>query len=180
MGGLTLAPGLMYTITQDDVLLLLADAPQSSIGAPCPMVVAGEHSLHLAYYLETRQDDWDGRSVRVVSDDDADEPCALIGFHGAYAHMFGPPNDEAISGHPLANRGLQPYGAYEVQSSSWLHQLELMNSVHPQHQPRHFSQYRHFIFTFHDSTFECIAKGFAVSTARGTVWSVLSGAARSA
>ena len=49
--------------------------------------------------------------------------------------MFGPPNDEAFDGHPLARRGLRPYGAFEVTHSSWIRQLEQMNSVHPHHSP---------------------------------------------
>lgn len=170
----------MYTVSQSDTARELTELPHSSVGAPCPMVVAGEHTLHLAYYLENRPSDWDGTSVRLLSDDDADEPCALVTFDGAYAHMFGPPNDEAFAGHPLASRGLRPYAAFEVSPSSWLHQLERMNSVHPHHQAQRFAHYKHFVFAFHDATFECIAKGFSVSITQGSVWSVLSSQAREA
>jgi hypothetical protein len=44
----------------------------------------------------------------------------LLEFSGCYAHLFGPPNDEAFSGHPLASRGLQPYRITEVKHSSWI------------------------------------------------------------
>ena len=54
-------------------------------------------------------------------------------FEHCYAHMFGPPNDEALRGHPLAGRGLRPYAAFEIRQSSWLRRLERMNSVHPRH-----------------------------------------------
>ena len=138
------------------------------------MVVAGEHSLRLAYYLEERPAEWDGTSIRLLSDRDADEPCALVTFKGAYAHMFGPPNDEAFSGHPLAERGLHPYAVFEIEQSSWLHGLERMNAVHPYHRPEHFAKYKHYVFAFHDTTFECIAESFAISVHRGSVWSVIS------
>src|SRR5262249_17748356 len=75
------------------------------------------------------------------------------------AHYFGPPNDEALSGHPLYRKGLRHYGVCEVKNSSWVRALERMNRVHPSHHPRMFSRYRHFVFTFHDTTFECIAGG---------------------
>ena len=84
--------------------------------------------------------------------------------------MFGPPNDEAFDGHPLASRGLTPYAEFEVIDSSWLRQLEKMNSVHPYHNRERFmANLHHFVFAFHDSTFECIAASFSVSIHRGSL-----------
>ena len=163
----------MYTVDDLDTVVQRIDAPQSSIGAPCPMVLSGEHHLHLAYYLEEAVAGWDGSSVRIVSEDTQGEPCALVRFSRAYAHMFGPPNDEAFHGHPLEARGLRPYAAFEVQHSSWIRQLERMNSVHPYHEPKHFASFKHFVFAFHDTTFECVAQGFELSVHRGSVSSVL-------
>lgn len=162
----------MYT-ARADLPVELTSVPHASVGAPCPMLCAGETSLRLAYYMQDVADGWDGTTVRVLSDSDGDEPCALIVFQMAYVHMFGPPNDEAFAGHPLASRGLRPYAVFEVRHSSWIHALERMNAVHPHHKPEHFSRYRHFIFAFHDTTFECIAESFTVSIHRGTVRSVL-------
>lgn len=69
--------------------------------------------------------------------------------------MFGPPNDEAFAGHPLADRGLNPYSVAEVQRSSWIRGLERMNSVHARHSRERFLEHkRHFVFAFHDSTFK--------------------------
>jgi len=88
--------------------------------------------------------------------------------------MFGPPNDEAFGGHPLAHRGLGPYAVFEVRQSSWIRQLERMNSVHRQHEREWFlSNKKHFIFAFHDSTFECIAESFDVQVRQGSLLSAL-------
>ena len=57
--------------------------------------------------------------------------------------MFGPPNDEAFSGHPLASRGLHPYGAFKIENSSWIRHLEKMNSVHPNHHPERYFKLQH-------------------------------------
>ena len=85
----------------------------------------------------------------------------VVRFRRPYAHMFGPPNDEAFEGHPLAARGLASYAVYEVRRSSWLRRLERMNAVHWNHRPERFlARLRHFVFAFHDATFECIAEGF--------------------
>ena len=163
----------MYSVDSEDTVRERKDVPQSSVGAPCPMVLSGEHYLHLAYYLET-EEPWDGSSVRAVGEHSEGEPCALVQFTGAVAHMFGPPNDEAFAGHPLAVRGLQPYGVFEVQNSSWVRTLARMNSVHPQHRPERFAKYKHFVFAFHDSVFECVSENFELSVHRGSVSNVLS------
>ena len=163
----------MYTIDHLDTIAGLTDVPQSSVGAPCPMVLCGEHFLHLAYILQADLAGWDGRTIRVVGEHTADEMCALVRFKSVDAHMFGPPNDEAFTGHPLAGRGLKPYSVAEVLNSSWVRELERMNSVHPHHRKERYEKLRHFVFAFHDTTFECVAEGFNLSTHRGSVSSVL-------
>ena len=163
----------MYSVDQKDTVSELHDAPQSSVGAPCPIVLASEQSVRLAYYLQNTPEGWDGSTVRIVDEQTAGEPVALVSFTRPYSHMFGPPNDEAFSGHPLASRGLRPYGVFEVCSSSWVRSLERMNAVHPYHRPERFADYRHFVFAFHDTTFECIAEGFSVSVHTGSVAEVL-------
>ena len=163
----------MYTIDHLDTVTELKDVAQSSVGAPCPMVLCGENFLHLAYILQKDLADWDGRSIRIVSQDTPNETCALVRFKGVDAHMFGPPNDEAFIGHPLAGRGLQPYSVAEVLNSSWIRGLERMNSVHPYHRKERYEKLRHFVFAFHDTTFECVAEGFDLSVHRGSVSNVL-------
>jgi hypothetical protein len=165
----------MYTVDQLDSVVELDDVPQSSVGAPLPMILCGEHFLHLAYLLQATPENWDGRSIRIVGEETEGEPCALVKFDSEIAHMFGPPNDEAFAGHPLASRGLTPYGVFEVKNSSWIRGLERMNSVHPYHArvAERYNRYRHFIFAFHDTTFECEAMSFEITIHRGSVSSVL-------
>jgi hypothetical protein len=48
--------------------------------------------------------------------------------------------------------------------------LERMNAVHPRHDPQRFmADLRHFVFAFHDSTFECIADSFESEAFRGSI-----------
>ena len=101
------------------------------------------------------------------------EPTALIEFFAPRAHLFGPPNDEAFAGHPLAGRGLHPCGAFEVRRSSWVRALERMNRVHEYHDAGRYARLRHYIFAFHDSTFECVAEGFRVTEHAGPLSSLL-------
>ena len=164
----------MYSVDEKDCVLPLIDIPQSSVGAPLPVILGDEHCTVLAFYLQDTPDDWDGFSVRVVNYDTDGESLALIKFSLCYATMFGPPNDEAFTGHPLHQRGLTPYGAFVIENSSWLRQLEKMNSVHRYHDPNRFWAHNHYVLTFHDSTFECIADGYVIEEHNGSIEQILS------
>lgn len=159
----------MYEVDKKDRVAELTNVPQSSIGAPIPVVLSDEHTTTLAYYVQETPGDWDGTTVRVVGPAGASDAIAIVRFEHCYVSMFGPPNDEAFAGHPLAGRGLQPYAVFEVLESSWVRKLEQMNSVHAYHRPSDFSALRHYIFAFHDSTFECVAKSLSVSLMRGSM-----------
>lgn len=163
----------MYSVDEKDQVVKLKGVPQSCVGAPCPFIISDEFALLLAYIVEQVDPKWDGTYVRLVGPDTPGEIIALVRFTSYSAMMFGPPNDEAFSGHPLASRGLSPYSAAEVVHSSWVRRLERMNAVHPQHNPENFEDCRHFVFAFHDSTFECVANGFQVELYEGTMASFL-------
>lgn len=162
----------MYQVDRRDKVLELENVPQSSVGAPMPVVLSDEGKVVLAYYIQDTPEDWDGSSVRIV-DEASNEPVAILEIKICYHYMFGWPNDEAFSGHPLAKRGLTPYGAFEVQDSSWIRQLERLNSVHPYHKPERYWRSHHYVFSFHDSTFECVADGFNITESRGSLTSIL-------
>jgi hypothetical protein len=164
----------MYPVDGRDKVIELQGVPQSSVGASLPIVLSDEHRILLAYIVEDAPSDWDGSYVRVVEPNTSGETLALVEFTHYRSFMFGSPNDEAFSGHPLASRGLHPYGAFQIEDSSWIRQLERMNSVHPYHRPERFERLKHFIFAFHDSTFECVAEGFKVSEHESSLESLLS------
>ena len=136
----------MYVVDDLDEVLPLSGLPVPSTGAPLARVFAGDTDLVLAYEVAPEG-----------------EQLAVVIFTQPRAHYFGPPNDEAIQGHPLASRGIGPYGLFEIRHSSWIRTLERMNRVHPSHDASRFAAFRHFVFTFHDKTFECISRGVALA-----------------
>jgi hypothetical protein len=142
----------MYETDELDRVVEVADLPQSDAGAPSPVLARTEGGLQLAYICRL------GASM--------EEAIAVVTFTGVWSHMFGMPNDEALHGHPLYERGLKPYGAFRVENSSWIRALERMNSVHERHRPGFADRLRHYVLTFHDSTFECVADGFSVAVVR--------------
>jgi hypothetical protein len=52
---------------------------------------------------------------------------------------------------------LAALGVFRVDGSSWVRQLERMNSVHAHHDASKFARLTHYVIAFHDSTFECVA-----------------------
>jgi len=139
--------GAMYIVDELDRAVELEGFPLLDPGAPCPNVFAEEHQLVLSYCV---------RDEPPYPPTTA--PLAIVRFSRPYFHMFGPPNVETFDGHPLANQGLHPYGVFRVEKSSLIRSLERMNSVHEHHNPATFDAMTHYIFSFHDSTFECVAE----------------------
>jgi hypothetical protein len=143
---------------------LRPELPEADVGAPLPVVAATEGDVLVAYYAGVALQD-------ELEDEDA---VVVVRFTGSFASMFGPPNEEAIEGHPLAPAGLRPFEFVEVNGSPWVARLEEMNRVHPYHSREPFDALRHFILPFHDTTFECLARGVeVVGLSSGTTASVI-------
>jgi hypothetical protein len=100
---------------------------------------------------------------------------AIVEFEGLLITRFGYPNDEARAGHPLYIRGLGGYRIYRVESSSWVAQLQAQNRVHFPDDTTWVSseEHRHFVITFHDGTFECIAKEITLTVSQDSFASIV-------
>ncbi len=159
----------MYTVDKLDRVVEVQDAPCPDSGAPLPFVIGGELELFLAY-LTSEPGERFSSEVKMMSADSSGN-VALVEFTRPIAHMFGPPNDETFLSHPLATRGLSLYGVFEVIDSSWIRQLARMNKAGQGWSP--YDEMRHFIFSFHDSTFECIAKSLAANRKKGSLREVM-------
>lgn len=121
------------------------------IGAPMPHIVGDGLNLFLIYYL----------AVPKRQKDESDS-VALVSFEHVISYKFGSPNDEVLEGHPLYEHGMEACKAHEVVHSSWIAELEKINSMHTGYDPEYWKTLKHYIFTFHDDMFECIAKGYTV------------------
>jgi hypothetical protein len=162
----------MYSVDQNDRVATLREVPKPDVGAPCPAIVADESTLVLAYYVSSPPSlDWDG-SPREISVDSKGESAAVITFRACRVYIQTEITDATIDGHPLYNRGLKSYGAFEVLHSSWIRQLEQFQATQASPQPKSYAQLRHFLFAFHDSLFECVAGGFTVEVHQGSIRSL--------
>ena len=144
-------------------------------GAPLPHLLSSGQRSFVAFYLEERDPNWDGTSVRIVDpSDESEQSLALAEFKGSVAVAFGPPNDEVLEGHPLYGRGLAGYGAYVIENSGWLAVLTDINRVHEQFDPQWWQEKRHFLLVFHDETVAAIASGIEVKQVRASMRALLS------
>ena len=115
------------------------EIPSPDPDSPAPILLCDDAALVIAF--QTR-----------------DHLVAIARFNPVEAMRFGAPNDGALAGHPLTSHGLQPSGSFVVENSSWILELAGVNSVHPVHEPSYYADLRHFVITFRESTFECVAK----------------------
>lgn len=124
-------------------LIDLNDLPKQDVGAPLPTIFAVDGWTVLGYWTwHNGRDYW-----------------AVIGFRTTAVSM-GMPNDEALHGHPLKERGLEPYRNYEIFNSPWVTGLEHANRVHTRHALARYASLQHVIMTFHDSLFEIVTSGY--------------------
>ena len=159
------------------------------VGAPLPHIIADDRKTFLFYHISTGNHPYyrehlgqitekniqalyvlieQLNNVKVL-DEKSTDYIALVCFDLCRDFKFGGVNDEALSGHPLYKKGLEPYQMHEVKNSSWIKEMNKMNSVHPYHSDKLFENNKHYIFTFHDNTFECIADNYSVQVFKGSV-----------
>jgi hypothetical protein len=134
-----------------------------STGAPSPYLLKDEYRTFLTFFLQVdRGPNWDGTLTVRNPSDGWSERIALVEFERCICSKMGTPNYEVLHGHPLSGKGLVGYEAMSVKNSKWLKELEAINSVHRCYRAEMWRDFNHYVLPFHDSTFECVARGFKV------------------
>lgn len=143
-------------------------------GAPMPHLMANENRVMLAFLLSELDPEWDRSCVTLTSpSDEQAAPLGLVEFEFCFCAKLGEPSDNAIKAHPLNGKGQNAYEAQRVINSPWLKEIEATNSVHSIYHPDSLHGLNHYIFWFHDSTFECVAPSFKVETHRTSMKTLL-------
>lgn len=144
------------------------------IGAPLPQLLVNDYRALLTFVISEPDPAWDGSYVTVMNPASGQAwPLGLVVFEGCMSAKLGAPNDEVFEGHPLNGKGMKAYSAQRVVNSIWLKELETINSIHRCYNPALWRDLNHYVFWFHDSTFECIAKSFKVEIYRESMESLL-------
>lgn len=152
-----------------------ADFPvRWSPGAPLPHLLTNGRKTFLTFYVHEPDPAWDGTYVTVKRPGDGSvELLALVEMLRCHSTRFGDPNDEVFHGHPLYGKGLDWYGVQKVENSRWLAELEAINKVHRMYDPAPWRRLAHYVFWFHDETFECIAESYRVECFRESMADLL-------
>jgi hypothetical protein len=129
-------------------LIEIEGAFKMDYGAPNPLIIANDLYLLVAF--------------QGGADTFEEEHVICLDFPGPRKHRFGRPNDETISGHPYYQLGLMTGGFYELENSDWIAELQKIASLHQYYDPNKWSKLKHYILTFHDNMFECVAESFTV------------------
>ena len=116
-------------------------------GAPSPTIISNDNKLFIIFY-----------SAEAVRNDEI----VVVSFKFCTTYRFGSPSNETIQGHPYYALGLRSGGFYELKNSDLIKQLQSVASIHPNHNAARWQKCRHFILTFHDNMFECVAEDFEV------------------
>jgi hypothetical protein len=135
---------------------------QWSIGTPIPHLIMTDSQTFLLFSLrdtELQRYDFYAEVANAL-----EEHFATVEFKGCVSAKMGAPNDEVFHGHPLHGKGLVAYRPLCVLNSTWIRELEAINSVHLQFSEDRWNTFSHYIFGFHDCTFECVAQSFVVET----------------
>lgn len=130
--------------------------------APLPHLVCNEDRALVLFYLRRRITGPSMSPVSISAVNSGQARLGIINFTGVSSIRFGGPNDEGLDSHRLFGKGLDFYAAHEVVGSRWLRDEGIDQE-----------SCRHFILTFQDSVFECLAKGFQAEQVEGEFASTL-------
>ena len=143
-------------------------------GAPLPHLFVNDYRAYLAFRIAEPVPSWDGSYIKIIDRRGGlAELLALVEFEQCSCAKLGAPNDEVFHGHPLYGHGLDYYAAQLVANSRWLTEIEGINKVHRCYDPQRWRQRHHYIFWFHDTTFECIAMSYSVGVFRESMKDML-------
>ncbi|NKJ47502.1 hypothetical protein CIC12_12275 [Burkholderia sp. SG-MS1] len=135
------------SLRQEDQVILLESVPHPAADAAEPFIVASDRRVILAYPIA------EADFERFGPFDPDDDPFCTVLFADAAFHRLGPPGDVDLEIHPLALQGLLGYSVHEVVNSSLTAELATVGPA---------PALRHFVITFQDSTFECVASDYTV------------------
>lgn len=131
---------------------------EMDFGSPSPTILSNDNNLFIAFYADKQS------SLAIPHERNTiyDTGIFALKFKFFLKYTFGMPGDETMHGHPYSKLGMEPYSFYELRNSDFIKSLQDIAKIHPYYDPEKWKLYKHFILTFHDNMFECIAQGFEI------------------
>jgi hypothetical protein len=135
-------------------------------GSPLPIILSNDNELFISFYAE-RNGGFDEPHQR---NSIYDTGIVVLKFKSFLKYSFGLPSNETIQGHPYFKLGLNSFSFYELKSSDLIYSLQKIEKVHPYFNPEKWKEYKHYILTFHDNMFECVAKEFEIAEENTSIY----------
>jgi len=132
-----------------------------NIGAPEPRILCNDINLVLLFHVDLLDLPKITNKIK-QRDSTSDTGVAIMKFKKNYIFKYGTPNDEVLDGHPYYNLGLEHYSFFEVNDSDWIKEIKKIESHHPYYNDNSFEDLKHYIITFKEKTFECIAEHYSI------------------
>lgn len=145
-------------------LIEIKELPNMDTGAPSPVIISSDIKLYLTFYKEM-----DYEMELHQRDNILDVGVVFIEFHGFIKYTFGMPGNETIQGHPYSKLGMKAYSFYELKESDLIIKLQDIDKIHPYYSTEKWNKYKHYILTFHDNMFECIAESYTIKSRETTL-----------
>ncbi len=142
----------------------IKDVVSIDTGAPCPIVISADGVTAASFYKQS--DDFDEHSFK---ENALNQSAYSVLFYGCMFSRFGTPSNECISGHPYYELGLRSFSFYELVDSDLIRDLIKINAVHPRHDKKIWDRFSHYILTFHDNMFECVAQKYEIRETKSSV-----------
>ncbi len=137
-------------------LVEIKDLFEMDSGSPSPTILSSDNELFIAFYTTKPRIS----NIPVMRNTIFDTGIVALKFKYCLKYTFGMPGDETIEGHPYSKLGMKSYSFYELRDSDLIKSLQEIGEIHPNYNPKKWEMYKHYILTFHDNMFECIAKDF--------------------
>jgi hypothetical protein len=131
---------------------------EMDFGSPSPTILSNDNELFIAFYADKESKS----SVPQERNTIYDTGIFALKFKTYLKYTFGLPSNETIEGHPYSKFGMKSFSFYELRDSDLIKSLQEIEKVHPYYNPEKWKMYKHYILTFHDNMFECIAQGFEI------------------
>jgi hypothetical protein len=135
-------------------------------GSPSPIILSNDNELFLSFYAEKDGSFEEPHQRNTIYD----TGIIVLKFYSFLKYSFGVPSNETIQGHPYFKLGLNSFSFYELKNSDLIRSLQNIDKIHPYYNAEDWKDYKHFILTFHDNMFECVAKSFEIAEENTSIY----------
>ena len=127
-------------------------------GAPSPTILSNDNELFIAFYADKESTSAMLQERNTIYD----TGIVALKFKRYLKYTFGMPSNETIHCHPYSKLGMRSCSFYELRNSDLIKSLQDMEKINEDYDPETWKMYKHYILTFHDNMFECIAQDFEI------------------